>query len=150
LRGDGKLLIGEVDGARISTLICYDLDFPDLVAQAGELDIGILVGPAGDWPEIASIHAKMSRSRAIEQGVVLVRPTTGGVSIIYDGLGRVLAETHSIDDNVRHVTTWVPIHRRPTLYGYLAGALGWASILMALLLIGVRIARRKAPPWREK
>lgn len=149
-RGDGVLQVGELGETNVSAMICYDLDFPDLVAQAQERDVDILVAPAGDWPEVAFIHAKMARSRAIEQGLVLVRPTTGGVSVIYDGLGRVLAQTHTIDDHVRSITAWVPARRHSSLHASFSGPLGWSSVLVLLVLIGLRIARRKAPEWFAK
>lgn len=140
LRGTGELLVSEVEGARVGALICYDLDFPDLVAQAHAAELDILVGPAGDWPEVAPIHAKMARARAIEQGITLVRPTSGGVSVAYDGLGRVLAKTHSIDNHVRSLTTWAPTEHRWALAALLAGPFGWLSVIAALALVGMRIA----------
>ncbi|MBX2804326.1 MAG: hypothetical protein KTR31_42080, partial [Myxococcales bacterium] len=55
-RGDGQLVTIDTPIGRIASVICYDADFPSLVAQASEQDVDLLVVPAGDWSAIAQMH----------------------------------------------------------------------------------------------
>ncbi|MFW6079309.1 MAG: hypothetical protein ACODAE_06805 [Gemmatimonadota bacterium] len=77
--------------------------------QAGLAGADLLVGPSDDRPEVARTHAEMATFRAIEQGVSLVRPTTGGISIAADPYGRTLASMDFARSKARSVSALVPV-----------------------------------------
>ena len=81
---------------RLATVICYDMDFPALLRQAGQAQADLLLAPASDWAPVKFGHAQWATFRAIENGVSLVRPTREGLQIAVDHQGRVLASADSL------------------------------------------------------
>ncbi|MBX2797825.1 MAG: apolipoprotein acyltransferase, partial [Myxococcales bacterium] len=128
---------------RIASVICYDADFPSLVAQASEQDVDLLVVPAGDWSAIAQMHADMARIRAIEQGVSVLRPAGAGLTTVVDPYGRVLA-SHRFEPErpLASIAASVPVHGVRTLYGRLGDAFAWLSVLGLGMATALAVARR--------
>ena len=96
--GDGPYLAGQVptvfelDGTHFGVLICYEAIYPelarDLVARGARLLVNISNDSwfeAGAGPEQ---HYAISRFRAVENRVSLIRVTNGGVSGAIDPWGR--------------------------------------------------------------
>ncbi|MGC1297334.1 MAG: nitrilase-related carbon-nitrogen hydrolase, partial [Alloacidobacterium sp.] len=88
---DGLLRHVDTPFGRLAAAICYDMDFPKLMAQAGEQRAELVLSPAGDWQAIDPRHTEIASFRAIEQGFNLVRQSNGGLSAAYDFQGRRLA-----------------------------------------------------------
>jgi len=82
------------DTARVSGVICYDLDYGDLVGPVSRAG-GMLIVPSNDWKEYAEIHHRAAVWAAVITGVPIVRSTGHGISAIYDAAGRVLARASS-------------------------------------------------------
>ena len=95
--GDGNIPQIEIGAQRISPAICYDADFPGLIAQTGRKSTSILVLPSSDWKAIEKVHAHMALTRAIENDVTLFRPTANGYTIAVSGRGNVLFKESSFD-----------------------------------------------------
>jgi apolipoprotein N-acyltransferase len=89
--GDGKLRALDTPYGRLSSIICFDGDFPQLLAQAGALRVDVMLDPSNDWRAIDPWHTQMASFRAIEQGFNLIRQTSFGLSAAYDYQGRRLA-----------------------------------------------------------
>jgi apolipoprotein N-acyltransferase len=148
--GDGKLLVHDTSWGRVAAVICYDADFPQLVLQAGRQAADLLIVPAADWPAVAEIHAGMSRARAVEQGVTLLRPAAAGVATLVDPLGVELERRPYDGSAVSALVADAPVGRVPTLYTSIGDALGALSALavagwaMAAALRGLlrRLLRR--------
>ena len=138
--GDGRLVPVDTPFGRVATVICYDLDFPALLAQAGSADVDILVAPAGDWPEVARIHAAMARFRAVEQGVAVLRPASAGLSSAVGPRGEVLAARTTDGSGDSLLFAEIPAGGRvPTVYGRIGDVVGWGSIagFLAFVLLAV-------------
>jgi apolipoprotein N-acyltransferase len=56
IRGDRKLRSLDTPYGRLSSVICFDADFPQLLRQAGALGTDILLDPSNDWRAIDSWH----------------------------------------------------------------------------------------------
>jgi apolipoprotein N-acyltransferase len=110
--GDGRVPVAPTPFGSVATVICYDADFPRLVAQAGA---DILLIPADDWREIAPLHARMARFRAVEQGFAVVRATSSGFSTVVDRYGRVRA-SQDYFAGARTLSAEVPHRASPTPY----------------------------------
>ena len=83
------------DAASLSTVICVDLDYADLVAPVRKSG-GILVVPANDWfMGFAELHHRTAVWSAVLTGVSVLRATGHGISSVTDGSGRVLAQCSS-------------------------------------------------------
>ena len=142
-RGDGRLPMVDTPHGRITTAICYDLDFPWLIRQAGQGRADLLLAPASDWREIGELHHVSAMFRAVENGVTLVRATRWGWSAVVDACGRELARLDHFAVSERVLMAEVPIDSRRTLYARigdawawlcvagLAGVIGWATLLAA-------------------
>ncbi|HKP58576.1 MAG TPA: nitrilase-related carbon-nitrogen hydrolase [Polyangiales bacterium] len=79
----------------VSTVICVDLDYADLVEPARRGG-GILAVPSNDWFDgFEQLHHRTAVWAAVLTGVSVVRATGHGISSIYDGVGRVIAQRSS-------------------------------------------------------
>jgi apolipoprotein N-acyltransferase len=124
-RGDGRLPVVETPYGRLTMAICYDLDFPWLLRQAGQARADLLLVPASDWREIGVLHHDAAVFRAIENGVTMVRATRWGVSSMVDAAGRTIA---TLDHNMKAsalLIVEVPIGARPGLYARLGDGFAW-------------------------
>ena len=101
--------IVERQGIGIAGMICYDVDYNDLVRHV--TSAGILTVPTNDWKAFEDIHHRAAIWEAVETGVPLVRSAGHGVSSVYDGAGRVLARASSFDGPVVLVAD-VPVNVR--------------------------------------
>lgn len=116
-------------------MICFDADFPRLLAQAGALRADLVLDPSNDWPAIDPWHTHMASYRAIEQGVNFVRHTSQGLSAAYDYEGRSLATMDHYSATDRTMVSQVPTRGVRTLYSVLGDWFAWTSLAGLVLLV---------------
>lgn len=130
-------------------LICHDSSFPDIALDLRRRGADLLVELSNDAPTSlwsARIHAAVSRLRAIETGLPLLRAANTGPSEWVDPSGRVVAR---IPADVRGVWTAAPGAARPATpfvhYGH-------APVLLAGLLpiVAFGLSRLRAAITLEK
>lgn len=134
---DGKLPLLATPFGKLSAAICYDMDFPRLIAQAGKQNVDIMLSPAGDWSAIDPRHTQMAQFRAIEQGFNLLRQANRGLSAAYDYEGRALAtmdEPHSHDLTL---VAEIPTHGVHTLYARFGDWFAWICVTALIFLIAM-------------
>lgn len=137
--GDGSIKLSETPFGRIAGVICFDMDFPKLIRQAGKAHTAILFAPYLDWEAIKLTHARMAVFRAIENGFSLVRPTSNGLSLIVDYQGRVLASMDHFTAKDRVLVGQVPTRGVTTLYSRIGEAFGWLCVAgFAMVLVWAR------------
>jgi apolipoprotein N-acyltransferase len=142
--GDGRLKFADTPYGRISGVICFDGDFPRLLAQAGAARADLVLDPASDWRAIDPWHTQMASFRAIEQGFNLVRQTRAGLSAAYDYQGRPLAAMDHFSSTDRVLVAAVPTRGVATLYARLGDWLVWVSALLLLYsIVRAALARDK-------
>lgn len=80
-----------IDGqnCRIGAVICYDLEFPEVAAQAGRLGVDVLFAPSWDNPSFGEYRSDVNAFRALENGCNFVKVTEGGWTLACDYKGRV-------------------------------------------------------------
>jgi apolipoprotein N-acyltransferase len=142
--GTGRLSVAATPYGRLSSVICFDADFPDLVAQAGALRTDILLVPSNDWPAIDPWHTQMASFRAIEQGVNLVRQTSQGLAAAYDYQGRQLAAADYYQAADQVMVAETPTQGRRTLYAVLGDWLAYGCMGGQALLAAIALG-----PWRR-
>lgn len=140
--GDGKLKAVATPYGRLSGVICFDMDFPALLAQAGKLGADVLIVPSGDWREIDPFHTNMARFRAIEQGFNMVRQVNRGLSVAVDDQGRVLASMDHFATVHRDLVAQVPTRGVRTLYSRVGDVFAWACVAGTLALVMLAARRR--------
>lgn len=143
LAGDGRLRTLDTPYGRLSSIICYDADFPQSLAQAGALRTDVMLDPSNDWRAIDPWHTQMAAFRAIEQGFNLIRQTSGGLSAAFDYQGRRLAAMDYYQTSDYAMISEVPTRGVRTIYSRLGDWFAWVC-LMGLAVLTVRSRRPRA------
>jgi apolipoprotein N-acyltransferase len=140
--GDGKIRVLNTPYGRVSSIICFDGDFPQLLAQAGALSADVVLDPSNDWRAIDPWHTQMASLRAIEQGINLIRQTSRGLSAAYDYQGRRLAAMDHFQTADYAMISQIPTKGVRTVYSRLGDWFAWAC-LAGLILLTILALRRK-------
>jgi apolipoprotein N-acyltransferase len=86
----------QAGGFRVAPYICYEIVYPDLVAQTAR-DADLLITISNDsWfgDSIGPLqHLQMAQMRALENGRYLIRGTNNGVSAIINHRGEIISAT---------------------------------------------------------
>jgi apolipoprotein N-acyltransferase len=158
--GPGEMPTLDTPYGRLATIICQDDLFPELVAQAGRLNVDILLVPSNDWATIADWHNHLAAFRAIENGVNILRPTSQGISSATDALGRPVANKMDyFTTNTHTLVAAVPTAQTTTIYPQIGDVFAYTSAIGVLVLVGKALYRTKkgsSPklfylrfPWRS-
>ena len=126
-------------GAKITGAICYEMDFPQHIRQAARMNAGLILAPSNDWEAIKNTHARMARLRAIESGISLLRPASGGVSIAVDPYGRILSQMDSYTTQAPLLFATIPVDPVPTIYSLLGDFFNWVCVILSLTCITLGI-----------
>jgi len=140
---DGKLRSLDTPFGRLSSVICFDADSPQLLAQAGALGSDIVLDPSNDWRAIDPWHTQMASFRAIEQGVNFVRQTSQGLSAAFDYQGRRLSAMDHYQTTDYDLVSEVPTRGVRTIYSRLGDWFAWLSAagLLVLFIQAFRLSR---------
>jgi apolipoprotein N-acyltransferase len=141
---DGRLKTLDTPYGRVTTPICYDMDFPSLLAQAGKARVDLTLSGANDWRAVDPRHTEISSYRAIEQGFNLVRQSSGGLSAAYDYEGRVLAAADTYHAGDGTLVAQVPTRGVRTIYSVLGDWFVWISAAGLAALIAMALRKRPA------
>jgi apolipoprotein N-acyltransferase len=133
--GDSKLPYVDTKYGRLGTAICFDMEFPRLINQAGRKQIDIFIVPGCDWKGITPIHTKMAKLEAIQNSFNLVRITSPGLSVAYNYNGEVIAkkDTYHTSDKIMYAD--VPVFAPDTLYSRAGNIFIWICILASIAFL---------------
>ncbi len=141
--GDAIALL-PVRGRFLSTSICYEIVYPDLVRHAVNAGSDLLTTITNDaWFGASSApyqHFEQASMRAIENGRYLVRAANTGISGIVDPYGRVVVQTQIFQPAV--VVGQARFVRDRTVYSRIGDVFAYASAvctLGALLFVRRRV-----------
>ena len=143
LAGDGLILTQDTPYGRIAAAICFDMDFPGLIHQAGKAEADLMLAPSSDWPDIDPLHTQMASFRALENGFSLVRITGNGLSAAFDYQGRVLAAVDYFTSGEQVMIAHVPIQGVKTIYSVIGDLFAWLCVAGSVALAGWAVIRRK-------
>ena len=141
--GNGQVPTVQTPYGRLSTVICWDADFPSTPRQAGQAGADILLVPGNDPQAVDPYHTQVTTFRAIENGYSLVRQTSNGLSMSVDYEGHVLAASDYFTTDPQVMVAYVPMQGVRTIYATIGDLFAWLSIAGLVVLIGVAIARRR-------
>ncbi|MBN1827535.1 MAG: hypothetical protein JW884_00090 [Deltaproteobacteria bacterium] len=142
IRGDGVLKALQTANWKVTGAICYDMDFPSYIRQAGKMKADLLLAPSNDWPEIKHTHAKMARLRAIENGASLLRPASSGLSIAADPCGNIVSYVDDLRSDGAPLVAVLPVGSVRTLYTLIGDCWKWVCVFGVVFLIVLSIVRR--------
>ena len=131
--------LGEIDGHRFNTAICYESIFPNFVRQFVKQGSELIVVITNDgWFGESSApfqHLRMGVVRAVENRRYIVRSANTGISAIIDPYGRILSQTSM---GIRTVLEGTARFRSDqtfyTTYGDLFAYMNVAAVVVAGLL----------------
>jgi len=144
VRGDGKLRALDTPYGRVSSIICFDGDFPQLLAQAGALRAAVMLDPSNDWRAIDPWHTQMVSFRAIEQGFNLIRQTSQGLSAAFDYQGRRLAAMDHYQTTDYAMVSQVPTRGVRTIYSRFGDWFAWVCLVGLALLTVLSLRQKRA------
>ena len=143
VRGNMQPKVIDSKYGNLSSAICFDMNFPGFIRKYGKKDIDLLCVPANDWKEITPYHANISAFRGIENGFSIVRATGNGLSVAFNGNGRLLSKLNYFNSQERIIYAEVPIQRINTLYTYVGDFLPWLSILAVIIITTLSLTKKK-------
>jgi apolipoprotein N-acyltransferase len=137
--------LSEVDGHKISTIICYESIFPDLVRQFPKRGSELILLITNDgWFGQSSApyqHLRMGVARAVENRRYMVRVANTGISAIIDPYGRIESRTPL---GVRTILDGT-VHFRSdrTFYTQYGDIFAYANVLVVIMLLVWRTHARR-------
>jgi apolipoprotein N-acyltransferase len=140
--GDGLLKYFDSPYGRISSSICFDMDFPLLIKQISNKNVDIMLVPGNDWPEITPYHTYVSSFRALEQGFNLVRSASQGLSASFNYKGQLLSSMDYYKTNELILYSDIPTKGQKTIYSVLGDYFAWLCILFFVIMSGIIIIRK--------
>jgi apolipoprotein N-acyltransferase len=123
-----------------SPIVCYEAIFPAAIVDEADRPAWILNVTNDAWYGHSSgpyQHFAIARTRAVEEGLPLVRAANNGISGIVDPAGRIQAGMNL--DTIGYLDAELPAAGSPTLYS-LAG--DW--LFLGLLILGLLPCLRRA------
>jgi apolipoprotein N-acyltransferase len=137
--------LSSIDGHKISTIICYESIFPNLVRQFVKRGSELIVLITNDgWFGMSSApyqHLRMGVVRAVENRRYMVRTANTGISAIIDPYGRIEAETpigvRTILDGTAHFRS------ERTFYTQYGDIFAYANVLVVIILLVWRTHARR-------
>jgi apolipoprotein N-acyltransferase len=138
--GDGVIPVDQTGSGVIASVICFDMDHPVYIGQAGRFGTDVMLVPSWDWPDIVPFHTYMASLRGIEYGFSTVRATGDGLSAAFDYQGRMLATADAFTTK-QAMVAHVPTHGVKTIYTVIGDLFAWLSMVGFVTLVGLALFR---------
>ena len=142
VRGDGKVSTVQTPYGRLSSVICYDMSYLDLIRQAGQAGADVMLVPGYDWQGIDPYNTQIATFRAIENGFSLVRQPSNGLAMAVDYEGHVLSASDYYTTDPQVMVAYIPIQGVRTIYATIGNLFVWLSLAGLVVLVGVAFVRR--------
>ena len=133
---------------RMSTLICYDTFFPDVVRKAAAQGVDFFVIPANppgeSVPRFTALHLSQTIFRAVENHTAMVLSYSNGISALIGSNGRLLLHESLNPEiymkNSVAMSGTLPVCSGGTFYSRWGDAFIWAVFLLSITYaIGAKI-----------
>ena len=121
-------------------MVCYEAIFPAAVVDESNRPAWLLNVTNDAWYGRSSgpyQHFAIARTRAVEEGLPLVRVANNGISAVVDPLGRILARTDL--DTIGYVDAALPAPVGRTIYAYAGNWTLAALLLVAAVPVALRL-----------
>lgn len=139
--GSGGLVYLEKYNLKIKPLICYESIFADFVRTNNEIaDVIINVTNDGWYGKSSGPyqHFHISRSRAVENGLPMIRAANNGISAIIDPLGRIVTKLNL--NEIDYIEGLIPMKlNSPTIFSKF-GNFTLLLVIIFILLINYLLA----------
>ncbi|CAI5533816.1 unnamed protein product [Closterium sp. Naga37s-1] len=140
--GLGSLPVVDTPLGRLSVAVCFDMQFPALIRQAGRQGVDILLQPSWTWGAIGHVTFETDAVRAAENGLTLLRCSSIGVSGVVSPYYRTLAAQEALESGM--LTMHLPLQRRaPALYPFIGLPISLLLLFVTLFAAFLAIS----PPY---
>lgn len=145
---------GNQETVRIATPICFEATIPHvcrrLVYESGEREADLLInmtndGWFGSFDSGRANHLLVSRWRALELGVPVVRAANTGISCVVDASGRVLQSLAPRQQEAVLIAEVPLSDPNRTIYASIGDLFGWLSFVGSLVLLVISFVRPAKP-----
>ena len=140
--GDGIIKYFDSPYGRISSVICFDMDFLHLISQVHSMNIDIMLVPGNDYKEITPYHTHAASFRGIEQGFNLVRSASRGLSASFNYKGQLLSSQNYFTTRDAIFYSDIPIKGQHTIYAVIGDLFVWICALLFISLSIFYIGKR--------
>jgi apolipoprotein N-acyltransferase len=132
----------------MSTLICYDTFFPEVVRKATAQGVDFFIVPANppreSVPRFTALHLSQTIFRAVENHTAIVLSYSNGISALIDSNGRLLLHEPLNPAiymyNSVAMSGALPVHPGGTFYSRWGDVFIWAVLFLSIAYaIGVKI-----------
>ena len=120
---------------RMSTVICYDINYPIFINSLSRQNLDILIVPSWDYSGVAEFQSKEARYKAIEGGFNLIKNTADGVVIASDYKGRILSYFSGEKCQDYFIVTELYKHGVKTLYSYIGRVFNLVYLIALIIII---------------
>ncbi|MBN1819310.1 MAG: hypothetical protein JW833_01260 [Prolixibacteraceae bacterium] len=141
--GNSVIPFIDTEYGRIGSVICYDLDFPTFIRQAGKNNIDIMLVPSYDWKGITPLHPRMACFEALQNGFSLIRANGAGLNIITDSHGSILSEMNTFNSDYKILMGEIPLKANTTVYSKIGNILVFFAFIFIALISVLRIFNNK-------
>jgi apolipoprotein N-acyltransferase len=138
--GDDIIPVDQTGFGAIASVICFDMDHPAYIRQAGRSGTDVMLVPSNDYPAIVPFHTYMASFRGIENGFSIVRAAGNGLSAAFDYQGRTLA-TADYSTTKQAMISHIPTHGVKTIYSVVGDLFAWICIVGFVTLVGLALFR---------
>ncbi|KAG9325499.1 hypothetical protein KVV02_007530 [Mortierella alpina] len=165
--GPNKLPVADTEKfGRLGGAICFDLDFQNFIAQAGDQKVDILLQPSWTWASIGRLEATIQSYRAVEQGFTIFRCGSWAPSTVWDPFHQLWGYKENLGSGT--FTAEIPLRKHVStiytavgnLWGYVCCAFAVVSLILVvapkrivdqwLHALEARVSRRVvSPPNRD-
>jgi apolipoprotein N-acyltransferase len=121
----------------LGTMICNDDTFTDIARANAGLGAEIIADPTWDWADVAQLHARMPRFRAVENGLPIVRAARGGESQLIDARGRIVARHDVLAEPHQVLVADLPLGEGETIYARYGNVFGVVVAILLGVILGV-------------
>lgn len=130
---------------RLTTIICYDLDFLDSAREVARNGAQLVAVPSSDWGSIAHKHYPLLVFRAVENRLAMVKADSAYGSSIIDPYGRILKRAVAPHGSSALLVADVPLGSGRSPAVWLGDRVGWAVVALVLALVGrfLQLASRR-------
>ncbi len=119
-----------------ANMICYDLNYTDVMRKLSVGGAEVVAVPANDWPGIAEKQNPHLAFRAIEGRAAIVNAESAYDSAIVTSLGEIVEQTQYLEPTQEILIATIPLgSAERTLYTYIGDSLGWIIFIAGIFFM---------------